>query len=505
VTRLLLFLAVLASCRAAPPPHGTIRVLVANEPETLDPRFCTDPLCVKVTRLLYASLVGIDGETLRPFPDAAESITREGPQAYRIRLRHGVLFHDGREMTVDDVRATLVGAASPALGSPHRHAYERIAQIEVRGRYELLVRLSEPHATFVTDLDLPILPAEYAEKKLAPGVEHGAGPFRLVHAAAGHLVLVPFARYRGGAPRVRVEVIAVPDDNARALRLIGGGGDLAQNSLPPPLWPLFEKDRRFRVEEAPSATFTYLGMNLEDPTMRDVRVRRAIAHAIDRRALVQGKLGGRAVLATGYLPKGHWAYSADVPRYEYDPARARRLLDEAGLVDPPGPRPRATLLYRTSTDRFRLGLARAIAAMLRAVGLDVDLRASEMAVLKSDLARGRYQIFSLQIPEVIEPNMAKPFFHSESAPSRSNPEAGPNRMRYRSAVADRLIEEGRSTDDPAARRRAYAALQRVLAEDLPVVPLWHEDNVAIVRRGIRGYRMDASARLGGLLHASVAW
>jgi len=498
---------VLGACEGPSPPPGTLRLLVDREPETLDPRFCTDPLCVKLTRILYASPISIDGETLLPVPDAAESIEREGLTDYRIRMRRGVTFHDGTEMTAADLRATLAGAASESLGSPHRHAYARITYMELLGRYELLVRLGEPHATFVTDLDLPILPARYAARRLEPGVERGAGPFRLAKVEPGRLLLEPFARHHGGAPHVKIEVVAVPEDNARALRMIGGGGDLAQNALPPPLWPLFDGRGGFRVQRSPGTSFTYMGINCADPMLADVRVRRAIAHAIDRRALVLGKLGGRAVISTGYLPPGHWAYSADVPTYEFDPGRARRLLDESGLTDPDGagPEMRTTLTYRTSTDRFRLGVARAIAAMLREVGIGVDVRASEMAVLKSDLRDGRFQVFTLQIPEVIEPNMARPFFHSASVPTRRNPEAGPNRMRYRSAPADRFIEEGRSTDDVALRRRAYAGVQRILAEDLPVVPLWHEDNVAVVRDGVTGFRLDRAARLSGLVHAKVAW
>src|SRR5204863_2771630 len=125
---------------------------------------------------------------------------------------------------------------------------------------------------------------------------------------------------------------------------------------------------------ARSAVYTYMGLNADDPITGDARVRRAIALAIDRQRIVDTKFGGRAVLSTGMLPPFHWAYEGDVERYGYDPARARALLDEAGHPDPDGagPRPRFTLSYKTSSNRFRVAVAQVIAAQLAEVGIELD-------------------------------------------------------------------------------------------------------------------------------------
>src|SRR5262249_58310434 len=120
-------------------------------------------------------------------------------------------------------------------------------------------------------------------------------------------------------------------------------------------------------------------------------VRQAIAYAIDRRAIIRGRLGGHAVLATGVVPPGHWAYSADVPTYDHDPARARALLDEAGYpVGPDGKR--FTLTYKTSSDQQRIAVARLVAQDLAEVGIDVEIRSFEFATVFADLKRGNYEI-----------------------------------------------------------------------------------------------------------------
>jgi peptide/nickel transport system substrate-binding protein len=126
-------------------------------------------------------------------------------------------------------------------------------------------------------------------------------------------------------------------------------------------------------------------------------------------------------------------------------------------------------------------VARAIAAMLRDVGIEVDVRPSEAATLISDLNRGRFEMTLLQVPEVIEPHVLSWFFDSSRIPGQGS--EGANRWRYANDALDGLFELGRTRIEPAQRRAAYEAIQRMLARDLPVLPLWQPDTVAVVRRG----------------------
>jgi peptide/nickel transport system substrate-binding protein len=226
----------------------------------------------------------------------------------------------------------------------------------------------------------------------------------------------------------------------------------------------------------------YLGFETESPKLQDVRVRRAIGHAIDRELLVRAKYDGLAQVTESWIPKGHWAYADALRPLDLDPARARELLDAAGFVDPPGPAPRMSLVLRTTSDRFRQSVARAIAAMLRDVGVEVDVRPSEAATLIADLDRGRFELTLLQVPEVIEPHVLSWFFDSSRIPGAGN--EGANRWRYRNPELDSLFEIGRTRIEEPQRRAAYAHVQQILARDLPVLPLWQPDTVAVMRRGL---------------------
>lgn len=481
---------------------GALVVVLPQDVEQLDPRLVADAYGLKVSRLLFASLVTIDPRTLEVIPDLAESVDAESATRFRVTLRRGLRFSDGSTLDAADVLATFRSVVAPDIGSRYATSYRRIARMQAPDSRTVIFELTEPNATFLTDLEIPILRAEDEHHRLgalgtAPPV--GAGPYRLVSREPGRIEVAANPHWYLGAPHFpRVRFVVVRDDNTRALRLLGGGGDLALNCVPPLLVPLLASDPRFRVRSTPGIGTTYLGFNLTAPALGDVRVRHAIAYAIDRSLLVQAKFQGRARLARGWIPPGHWAYEADVPTYDFDPARARALLDEAGLRDPDGdgPEPRLRLALRTSTDRMRQSIARAIGAMLGDVGIEVDVRPSEVATLIADLNRGRFELATMQVPEVFEPHVLSWFFGSDKIPGAGR--EGANRWRYHNPELDRLFAAGIATTVRAERRAIYVDAQRILATDLPVVPLWHEDVVAITSRRAAAFDVPRDGRYGTL-------
>jgi peptide/nickel transport system substrate-binding protein len=220
---------------------------------------------------------------------------------------------------------------------------------------------------------------------------------------------------------------------------------------------------------------TYIGLNLEAPVLADPRVRAALAHAIDRKALIDAKVAGRALLASGFLPPRHWAESP-FPGHDYDPARARALLDAAGKV-PSANGERLRITLRCGSDRARVSMARAIAAMLGAVGVRMEVRPTEMATMLAALSRGQFEAAFLQVPEVVEPHLLSWFFGSDHIPGPGV--EGANRWRLRSGALDEALEQGRLTSNRERRLAAYRVAHQVLHDELPVIPLWHEDVVVI--------------------------
>jgi len=293
------------------------------------------------------------------------------------------------------------------------------------------------------------------------------------------------------------------DASARLLMLVGGSADLLQNAVRLDLVDEVLGRPRTRMASAPSAILTYLMINNSDPMLKDLRVRQALALALDREQIIAAKFGGRARLASGLLPTFHWAYAKDLPSWTRDLPRAKRLLDEAGYRDPDGdgPRARFTLVYKTSSDAFRTTLARVIAAQLAEVGIEVEVRSFEFATFFADIKKGAYQIASMQTAELNEPDYYHFYFHSSYIPTAKNPDGG-NRWRYANPEIDRLTEEGRRELDRAKRTQIYAEAQHIVARDLPIIPLWHEDTVVLTNKSVQGYRITPNARYIGLVDAS---
>jgi peptide/nickel transport system substrate-binding protein len=338
------------------------------------------------------------------------------------------------------------------------------------------------------------------------GVAPGCGPYVLDSLDDSGARLHANPRWFGPAPKIaKLEIKVVKDSSARNLMLVGGSADLLQNATRPDVIDDLAQQWRVHVDGGPSALLTYLMMNNDDPILKDVRVRQAIALALDRETIVRVKLGGHAVLATGLLPPDHWAYAKDVTHWRHDPARAKALLDAAGHPDPDGdgPRPRFTLTYKTSSDPFRIAVANVIAAQLRDVGIEVEVEPFEFSTFFPQIKKGAYQLASMQTSDITEPDYYFTYFHSSRIPGDKNPDDG-NRWRYRNPRIDALTEAGRRELDRGARKQIYAEVQKILADEVPIIPLWHEDNLVVANRTVTGYTIFPDARFAGLVTTEKA-
>lgn len=467
-------------------------MLLQSAPESLDRRMTLSAAGQRVASLIEPGLVRID-DSGKAVPDLAESFERVGPTRYRFHLRHGLTFHDGTPLTAADVVYTYESLRDPKVGSPLGPKYDKIKEVVAVDPYTVDVELKEPFAPLLIDLVMGIVPKRLAD----PGARAafrahpvGAGPFRFVSRPdEEHIVLAPFAGYYGGKPKIRqLEFVVVRDETTRVLSLLHGDADLLLGGVSPVLLPRLEASPRLKVERRPGAGYAYLAFNLRDPILKHVRVREAFAYAIDRAEIVRYKFKGAARLATGMLPKGHWAY-APATSYGYDPAKAKALLDAAGYPDPDGdgPKKRFNVVYKTSTDRFRKSVALVIARDLEAVGIGVDLRAYEWGTFYGDIKRGRFQITTLKWTPVIEPHLFQWVFDSQSIPAEKNGWVGGNRGGYVNPKLDALVDQAAEELDRDKRAALYAKVQQILARDLPYVSLWHEDTVAIVNRRLKDF------------------
>ena len=463
-------------------------------PTNLDPRFATDAASARIDDLVFRSLTRLD-EHQRHVPDLAVDWRSDSPLTIRFELRPDVTFSDGTPLTAADVRATYESILDPKTASPKREDLTFLESIESPDARTVVFRLREPFAPFLKATTVGILPRGSAR----PGVQAlvGAGAYRIAHVLGGHEVLLVGREGHAGIPRIRFRVI--PDDTVRTLELDQGAVDLVENAVEPDNLRWLEGRERICVRRIPGTTFQYLGLNFTDPRLGDIRVRQAIAHAIDRSSLVEHLLAGAARPATGLLPPEHWAYEGDVRTYPYDPAAASRLLDEAGFRDPDGggPAMRFRMSYKTTTLDSRRRMGEALQAMLGAVGIGLEVRGFEWATFYEDVRRRRFELYSLAWVGITDPDFFYALLESSMTPPR-----GSNRGGYANTEIDRLVVLGRQSLDPAVRQSIYARVQKRVAEDLPFVPLWWTDNVVVQTKRLCGFVPYPD---GSLVSLTTAW
>ena len=477
-----------AACAQRRPEGDMIVVGMANAVTNLDPRVGTDEASQKAHQLLYSMLVRID-DRLRPVPDLAESIAQPTPTTYVARLRQGVLFHNGRELTSADVVYTFRSFLDPTFRG-RSGAYRMLASVESVDKYTVRFTLKEPFAQFPINLAMGIVQDGSGLTNARQPI--GSGPYQLAEFVQDdRLVLKPFAAYYEGAPANSGIVLkVVPDDTMRGLELRKGTVDLVVNDLAPDVVWQLENEGRLQVTKAVGTDYAYIGLNQHDPILRQPEVRRAIGFAIDREAIVKYLRRDLAKVAVGIVPPMSWAFEEHVFDFHYDPAEARRLLDQAGFPDPDGdgPLPRFRLSLKTSTSEIYRVQAAVIQQDLARVGIAVDVRSSELLTLLADAARGNFQMYTLQWVGITDPDMLRRVYHSKQMPP-----VGLNRVFYKNPEVDRLIDAAAAAASEDERKPLYAAAQQLIAEDVPYISLWYKRNVAVAQPDLRGVQLSPIA------------
>lgn len=471
------------------PGGDEIRMGLASAPLNLDPRFATDATSERINRLLYQRLVELDPQSL-PVPGIArwERLT---PLHYRFTLtQEAGRFTHGRELASEDVVATYRFVLDPGNASPRGASLGVIERIETldAGRIDFFLRHEDP--LFPAYLTLDILPADYMAAG-HPFENHPLGSGRFDFVAwpePGRLLL---ERRSDGQ---RFSFMEVKNPTLRVLKLLRGEIDLLQNDLSPELADYLGRQPGIGRARVPGSNFSYLGFNLRDPALSDLRVRRAIAHAIDRRGIIRRVMGGSARPAEGLFPPEHWAGSRELNPYEYDPSRARELLREAGY----GTDNSLRLVYKTSSDPFRIRLATIIQGQLQAVGIQVELRSYDWGTFFGDIKAGNFQLYSLSWVGMRTPDGFRYIFASDALPPR-----GANRGGYANPRVDALLRDAELAGSLEAQAERYRQVQELLHRDLPYAPLWFEEQQAFQGERIGPYAVSPDGGYDGLLDLTL--
>ena len=475
-------------------------MIIESSPTNLDPRVGLDAYSERIDNLIFDDLLTRD-DHLNVEPQLAERWDIPDPLTYIFHLRHNVKFHDGRPLTSRDVKWTFDSLLQGKIRSTKSAAYRFVDHLDAPDDDTVVFHLKEPFSTLLWNLSdgaIGIVP--YGSGPEISNHPIGSGPFRFVSAEQDKEVIIERnPDYWGEKAKLsRVRLAVVPDTTTRALELRKGSADIEINAVTSDLVLALEREPKLEVLKAPGTVLSYLAFNLRDPILRDVRVRQAIACAIDRQPFIHYLMRDFARPAYSLLPPESWAYNGNVPQYTHDPDRARQLLEQAGYPVIKGERFHLTM--KTSTEESTRLLAAVLQQQLHEVGIVLDIRTFEFATFFSDITGGEYQVHSLRwVGGNEDPDIFEYVFHSDRMSPR-----GANRTYYSNHEVDALIDQGRRELDPKLRATIYAQLQAILANDLPYIELWYQDNVMIHNKRVRGLTLNPAGNYDFLRTAELA-
>jgi peptide/nickel transport system substrate-binding protein len=464
------------------------------QPNTLNPITAPDIVSRSAIEMIFSGLVAANEKSeLRPSLAESWDSSADG-KVWTFRLRHGVKWQDGQDFTAEDVKFTYDTVIDPNTKPTVAKAdYAGLQKVEAVDPFTVRFYLAQPNAAFLARLVLCIAPKHLLQgQDLATTPFNrqpvGTGPFMLDSWVQGEsLTLKRNPDYFGEKPKVdRIVWKIVPDSNVLALQASNGEVDGAPVFNPKDAATL-QSSGKLALHETLEGN-TQISLQLKNPLFQDVRVRQALAYAIDTKALIDTVLAGAAVPATSDLLPTSWAYNPDVPTYGYDPAKARALLADAGW------KPGADGILAKDGKRFSISLMTDAGHKVREqvmlavrqywgeLGIEVKAGTQERnSFIFEKVLKGDFDAVLLQTAVQIDPDLSRRF-HSNSIKN------GQNFLNYSNVKLDAVLEQALATADQQQRKQAYAAAQRILAEDLPEISLFYPKTQYAFKPQIQGIK-----------------
>ncbi len=459
------------------------------DPPTLDPHLTTDATSAEIIVEVFGGLMTIDKD-LNVVPDLAESVDISGDgRIYTFRLRRDARFHDGKPVTAEDVRWSLERVTNPLTESPVVDQYlgdiigvkEKlngdaltISGVRVIDELTIEITIDQAKSYFLAKMTYPtgfVLDRENVEANPKRWFRepNGTGPFKLTEYKVGEtMMLTRNENYHLGPPKLEeVELILsggtsmlmYENDEIHISRV--GLADIDRIKDP-------SSDLNSELREGPPAFMTtYIGLNVKEPPLDDVKVRQALNLAIDKQEIATIVLGDLVVPATGILPPGFPGYSEEVQGFKFDPARARQLLEESKYGGDLENIPPITI---TTPGSFGANVSLDMEVVLqmweRNLGITAEFQQTEYATFLKDLHKRRFQMFDIGwIADYPDPeNFLDLLFHSESTNNQTN---------YNNPHVDELLVKARVETDETTRYALYHEAEQQILDDAPWIPLWY--------------------------------
>lgn len=458
---------------------------------TFDPRISADSADERMRQLIFNGLTR-KNEKFDPIPDLAEKFEAASDnKSFTFHLRPNIKFHNNQKLSALDVKYTFDTMMAQGFPSAKKVELAReLASVEV-GKDDPMVVIFQCKnpCPGLPNMIVPvgIIPEGTGDQQSKKPV--GTGPFKFDSFTEDQeVVLASNKEYFAGAPSIeRLRIKIIPDNSTRESELRKGSVDLAINAdFDPVTVEGLQKVEGLKVEQIDGTNLTHLGVNLQDAVLKDIRIRQALAFAIDRETIIRDILRSQARVANSVLPTAQWAYEPNTPNYTYDIEKAKQLLNEAGKVEKDG-QPRLKLTLKTSTLSISRKIGEAIQAQLGRIGIKLEVQTLERQKLQQDMTGGEFQLY---LNTSVGGNQSTDIF-SFMYSSKSVPPNGQNRSRYNNPQIDKLLAES-TLATVERRKQIFSEVQKILANDLPQIYLWYPATIIVRRNRVTNLQIEPS-------------
>lgn len=474
--------------------QAVLEVATDQSPVGLDPHVATAFSTQQVNSVIYEGLTAIDGE-LRVAPALAQSWTvSDDGKTYLFQLRPGAKFHGGRAVQPADVVASFARVRDPKTGSPYASRFAAISKMEAEGDGAVRLTLEQPSAPLLAQLaSLAILPADAAGADIARKPV-GTGPFQFREWAPDTYILLDRnpGYWEAGLPRLAgVKFNIVPEAATRQLGLASGTYRMLP-ALDAATAAALDGNPGVRVLSAQDLAYSVIGLNASKPPFDKPEVREAVNLSLDRDQIVQAAYFGKAAPGGPLSPAlRDWALPvSEFPCYRTDPARARALLQQAGLALPV----KVTLNVLGSVQQV-VDVAQVVQAQMNQAGFEVSLNVQEQGRFIQDWRAGNFAAFASLNGGGPDPDdyLGRTFQTGGAT----------NVFKYSNPELDGMLTRARASTDQAERKRLYDQAQRILACQGPIAHIAYGTLLTAVRADVRDYGINATRSLRALREARI--
>ncbi len=467
---------------------GELIVLRASDATSLDPHFITDiPSANIIHGKVYETLVAFDRDR-KIVPLLAKSWEQKDELTWTFTLNEGIKFHDGEDLNAEAVKATFNRILDPATGSPQRDKLSMISEVVVDDTYVVTLKLKNPYAPLLSILASQegsiISPKSITESadQLATNPV-GTGPFIFESWKTGQAITLNTNKdYWGTVPKIdKVTFKIVPEDSTRLAMIESGEAHIA-DQVPVTDIARIENSSTMNLFRTEGLAVEFIGFNVKDSLLSNVKVRQAISYAVDREAIISGIYNNVGTLANSAMSPKVIGYSNETKAYDYDVVKAKQLLKEAGIKEG------TKLKLLTSDRKERINMAEVVQSQLKGIGLDVEIQVMEYGAFISEITKEQHQLFisgwgnATGDADYNQYNL----FHTASMGAPGN------HFYYSNPEIDKLIEEGRTESDQATRNDIYKKAMQLELDEAVYIPVRNYEHLAVYSNAVKGFWLDAS-------------